>query len=185
MQENGWYTVCALCFGDCIRRSFYRKETPRVGSAVALAAKDAIDLANALKLDRFAVIGHDWGARAAFILAALFPERISWIAALSLGYQPRGFIPNSIVQPIQGAFLVSVVYVHGCGGRSGDTRPDRFCPDSVGDLRARPIGFGRQEFACTAENFSNPDWVAVALNAYRSRWRRRAKHPIAGMTPCS
>jgi pimeloyl-ACP methyl ester carboxylesterase len=65
------------------------KDTPRFAGAVALA-QDAIDLADALKLDCFAVVGHDWGARAAYTIAALFPERLRAVAALSLAYQPRG-----------------------------------------------------------------------------------------------
>ena len=63
-------------------------ETVRDGTAVALA-QDVIDLADGLGLDRFAVVGHDWGGRAAYTLAALWPERLASIAALALGYQPR------------------------------------------------------------------------------------------------
>jgi pimeloyl-ACP methyl ester carboxylesterase len=43
-----------------------------------------------LKLDTFAVAGHDWGARAAYILGALFPERVTRIVGVALAYQPRG-----------------------------------------------------------------------------------------------
>ncbi len=68
---------------------FLSEATPRFAAAVALA-QDAIDLADALGLNRFAVVGHDWGARAAYTIAALFPQRLSAVAALSLGYQPRG-----------------------------------------------------------------------------------------------
>src|SRR5437016_1583602 len=68
---------------------FLSETTPRFGAGVALA-QDAIDLADALGLDRFAIVGHDWGARAAYIIAALFPQRLSTIAALALGYQPHG-----------------------------------------------------------------------------------------------
>jgi len=52
--------------------------------------QDAIELADALGFDRFAVVGHDWGARTAYTMGALFPERLSALAALSVGYQPRG-----------------------------------------------------------------------------------------------
>jgi pimeloyl-ACP methyl ester carboxylesterase len=31
--------------------------------------------------------------------------------------------------------------------------------------------FDEAEFSQTAKSFLNPDWVAIALNAYRSRWR--------------
>lgn len=41
-------------------------------------------------MDRFAVVGHDWGARAAYTLAAIFPHRITTVIALALAYQPRG-----------------------------------------------------------------------------------------------
>ena len=51
--------------------------------------QDALDLADGLGLERFAVVGHDWGARVAYSLAALVPERIRAIAALALAYQPR------------------------------------------------------------------------------------------------
>ena len=39
------------------------------GTAVALA-QDVVDLADGLGLDRFAVVGHDWGGRTAYTLAA-------------------------------------------------------------------------------------------------------------------
>jgi pimeloyl-ACP methyl ester carboxylesterase len=52
-----------------------------LASAVRLpSAQDAIDLAAQLGLDRFAVVGHDWGARTAYTLAALFPQRVTRIA---------------------------------------------------------------------------------------------------------
>jgi pimeloyl-ACP methyl ester carboxylesterase len=44
--------------------SFLSNETMRSGEIVAMA-QDAIDLADALNLQRFAVIGHDRGARIA------------------------------------------------------------------------------------------------------------------------
>jgi pimeloyl-ACP methyl ester carboxylesterase len=50
---------------------FLAQDTPRLAAGVTLA-QDAIELADALNLDRFAVIGHDWGARAAYTMAALF-----------------------------------------------------------------------------------------------------------------
>jgi pimeloyl-ACP methyl ester carboxylesterase len=65
----------------------------RDGSAVALA-QDAIDLADSLGWEEFSVVGHDWGARVAYTLAALFPERLSTITALALSYSPRGEFPT-------------------------------------------------------------------------------------------
>jgi pimeloyl-ACP methyl ester carboxylesterase len=73
LPENGWRTITPYLRGSQ-PTNFLLTETPRVGPGVALA-QDAIDLANALGVQQFAVVGHDWGARAAYTLAALFPER--------------------------------------------------------------------------------------------------------------
>jgi pimeloyl-ACP methyl ester carboxylesterase len=66
---------------------FLSVDTIRDGSAVALA-QDAIDLADHLGWTKFSVVGHDWGARTAYTLAALFPKRLSSITALALSYSP-------------------------------------------------------------------------------------------------
>jgi pimeloyl-ACP methyl ester carboxylesterase len=52
-------------------------------------AQDALDLADALGWQRFAVVGHDWGSRAAYVLAAVEPQRVR---ALAIGYTPHGQI---------------------------------------------------------------------------------------------
>ena len=72
---------------------FLSVDTIRDGSAVALA-QDAIDVVDHLGCTKFSVVGHDWGARVAYTLAALFPERLSTITALALSYSPRGRFPT-------------------------------------------------------------------------------------------
>jgi pimeloyl-ACP methyl ester carboxylesterase len=52
-------------------------------------AQDAFDFASALGWSQFRVAGHDWGGRAAYIMAALHPERLIAAAALAIGYLPR------------------------------------------------------------------------------------------------
>ena len=88
LHARGWRTVAPYLRGFGPTR-FHAAQTIRDGRGVALA-QDAIDLADALRLETFAVVGHDWGARAAYILAALFPERVSAIVAIALAFQPWG-----------------------------------------------------------------------------------------------
>src|SRR5438093_5668997 len=88
LHAEGWRTVAPYLRGSGPTK-FLRYETPRVGAGVALA-QDAIDLVDRLGFNRFAVVGHDWGARTAYTLAALFPQRITTLSALALAYQPRG-----------------------------------------------------------------------------------------------
>jgi pimeloyl-ACP methyl ester carboxylesterase len=67
--------------------SFLSQETMRSGE-IAATAQDVLDLADALGLSRFAIVGHDWGARILTCWHRFFPERINCCAALSLGRQP-------------------------------------------------------------------------------------------------
>ncbi|MFX5476868.1 alpha/beta fold hydrolase, partial [Acinetobacter baumannii] len=55
---------------------FLSDSTPRSGPLAALGS-DLMAFADALGLERYSVIGHDWGARAAYIAASQTPERIA------------------------------------------------------------------------------------------------------------
>ena len=64
--------------------SFRDPNTPRLAEQAAIG-QDVIDFADALRLDRFALAGYDWGGRAACIAAALHPDRVR-AAVLISGY---------------------------------------------------------------------------------------------------
>lgn len=91
LHAAGFRTITPYLRGHGHTR-FLSSSTIRDGRGVALA-QDAIDLADALGLRDFAVLGHDWGARTAYILAALFPARVTRIAAASVSFQPNGEFP--------------------------------------------------------------------------------------------
>jgi pimeloyl-ACP methyl ester carboxylesterase len=166
LQADGWRTITPYLRGSGSTR-FLSGHTPRIGSGVALA-RDAMDLADALDLRSFAVVGHDWGARAAYTLAALYPERITSVAALALGYQPRARFTVPAFDQARRFWYQWFMCLDG----------------GVAAIEADPVGFSRiqwdtwsprgwfdqAEFMKTAEAFSNPDWAAITLNAYRSRW---------------
>jgi len=56
-------------------------------------ARDVAALMDALGHERFAVVGHDWGANVAWELARSHPERISAVAGLSVPFVPRAPAP--------------------------------------------------------------------------------------------
>lgn len=56
------------------------------GAQVAALAHDLLDLADALELSRFLLVGHDWGARTAHATAVLAPERLTGLITLSTAY---------------------------------------------------------------------------------------------------
>jgi pimeloyl-ACP methyl ester carboxylesterase len=140
---------------------------------VALA-RDIVGLADALGLERFAVVGHDWGARAAYTVAALFPERVTAIAALALAYQPRGAFTIPGFQQARAFWYQWFVCL--------DQGADAVSRDPLGFARIQwdtwspPGWFDDAEFAATAQSFTNPDWIAITLNAYRARYLRNELH---------
>jgi pimeloyl-ACP methyl ester carboxylesterase len=168
LQAEGYRTIAPYLRGSTPTR-FLFKGTPRVGAGVALA-QDAMDLTDALGIDTFAVLGHDWGAREAYILAALCPDRVTAIAALALAYQPRGTF--SVPSFDQSRRFWYQWFLCTEGGAEAVRK------DPTGFARLQwetwsPSGwFDDSEFARTAESFSSPDWVAITLNAYRARWRQ-------------
>lgn len=70
-------------------RPGYGGSTPRPGRDVASAAADTAAVADALGIERFAVLGHSGGGPHALACAALLPERVSAVASVS-GLAPYG-----------------------------------------------------------------------------------------------
>ena len=56
---------------------------------VLTLAGDVVALMDTLGHDRFAAVGHDWGANVAWELARSHPERVSAVAGLSVPFAPR------------------------------------------------------------------------------------------------
>ena len=152
--------------GARVRRGFYLRTLH--DSQPVSHSQDAIDLADALHLDRFAVIGHDWGARAAYTMAALFPERLTAIAALALAYQPRGLFELPDFEQSR-RFWYQWFQCTERGSEAVRKDPVGFARIQW-DTWSPPGWFNEAEFTATAETFLGPDWPAITLNAYRARW---------------
>jgi len=168
LQADGFRTIAPFLRGSSPTK-FLSKETPRVGAGVALA-QDALDLADALGLGKFAVLGHDWGARQAYTLAALFPERVIAIAALALAYQPRGTFGIPSFDQSRRFWYQWFMCTDG-GAAAVRKDPSGFARIQW-ETWSPPGWFDEAEFARTAESFASPDWAAITLNAYRARWRQ-------------
>jgi pimeloyl-ACP methyl ester carboxylesterase len=166
LHQDGWRTIVPALRGSGGTR-FRSTGAPRDGRGVALAA-DALDLIDALGLDRIAVAGHDWGARAAYMLAAVAPERLTAIAALALPYQPGGAFTIPPFEQAR-AFWYQWLLCLEEGARAVAADPAGFAR-AQWDTWSPPGWFGDDEFTATAGSFANPDWVAITLNAYRSRF---------------
>ncbi|MFG1478356.1 alpha/beta hydrolase [Xanthobacter sp. V4C-4] len=163
LNAAGWRTLRPYLRGFGPTR-FLAPGTPRSGQITALAA-DALALADGLGLARFAVIGHDWGARTAYTLAALAPERVSACVALSVGYgggglptlqQARNYWYQWYFCLPQGAAALAADRHGFCRALWQTWSPGWTVPDAA--------------FAAAADAFDAPDWLAVTLHSYRQRW---------------
>ena len=66
------------------------KPTAVEGYALPILFNDVIGVLDALNVNRTHVVGHDWGAPLAWLLASLTPERVERLVAMSVGH-PSSF----------------------------------------------------------------------------------------------
>jgi pimeloyl-ACP methyl ester carboxylesterase len=167
LATKGYRTITPYLRGFGPTR-FRSPDALRDGRSVALA-KDALDLADALGIERFDVVGHDWGGRTAYTLAALWPERVTSIAALALAFQPHAKF--SVPTFGEARLWWYQWFMTTEGGAEAVGRDPVGFAHIQWDTWSPPGWFDEAEFAETAKAFTNPDWAAVTLSAYRSRWR--------------
>lgn len=146
---------------------------PRSGEIAALA-QDALDFADELGLQRFAVAGHDWGARTAYLLACTQPQRITRCAALSLGWQP-GLLPTPDLGQAR-AFWYQWFLATARGAEFVRANGKAFAR-TMWDTWSPPGWFDEPTFDAVARSFENPDWAAITVHSYRVRWQEAVPDP--------
>jgi pimeloyl-ACP methyl ester carboxylesterase len=152
---------------------FHSAATVRSGQMVAIA-QDALDFMSAIGVERFAVVGHDWGARVAYILAALFPERVTHCAAMSVAWTPGELQTPPLEQA--SAFWYQWFMATGRGAQVVRNHGIAFARFQW-DTWSPPGWFDEASFAATAQSFQNPDWAQITLHAYRVRWGEATPDP--------
>jgi pimeloyl-ACP methyl ester carboxylesterase len=135
----------------------------------AAIGQDVIDFADALKLQRFAVCGFDWGGRAAAIAAALHPDRVR--AAVLVG----GYTIQNTVTPGPPASPAAVRngwyqwYFNTEIGREGLRQNRRALCKFMWQEWSPTWKFSEDTYDLTAASFDNPDFVDCVIHSYRHR----------------
>ena len=140
---------------------------PRTGEIAALA-RDVLAFADALGLDRFHIVGHDWGARAGYAVAALAPERLITLTALAVAYGTNVGSQRLDVLQLRGYWYQWYFATPRGEAALREARTD-FCRD-LWRTWSPNWRFDEAEYAATAASFENPDFVDVVLHSYRARW---------------
>jgi pimeloyl-ACP methyl ester carboxylesterase len=166
LSDLGFRTITPYLRGFGPTR-FLKESTTRSGQLSALGS-DIIEMAQALRLGRFAIVGHDWGARAAYIAATEYSEHISHLVAISVGYgtnnpdqplpirQARNYWYHWYFCLPRGIDLV----------RSSRRELCRFMWETWSPTWQHSAA----EYNETAASFDNPDWADITIHSYRHRW---------------
>ena len=147
---------------------FLSSDTPRNGQQSAVAS-DAIALMDALKIQKAIVGGFDWGSRNAAIMAALWPERVKALVAVS-GYLIVDLKANQ--QPLPPKAELGWWYLYYFTterGRLGYDRNRYEFNKLIWQLASPKWAFDKATYDRTAASFDNPDHVAIVIHNYR--WR--------------
>ena len=156
---------------------FIHSATPRSGEQAALGA-DLLALLDALNIPKAILAGYDWGGRAACVVAALWPERVTGLVSCDPGYNIQDIAAaNTPASPETERRLWYQYYLHGERGRAGlAANRGEFCR-LLWKLWSPTWPFAEPTFAETAPSFDNPDFVDVVVHSYRHRYGLVAGDP--------
>ncbi len=147
---------------------FRDARAPRNGEPAALAS-DVVALMDALKIDRAILAGYDWGARTADIVAALWPQRVKGLVAVSgylIGSQDAGRHPLAPAAERQWWYQF---YFATERGQAGYDAHRRDFARLIWQTASPQWRFDDATFARSAAALDNPDHAAVTIHNYR--WR--------------
>jgi pimeloyl-ACP methyl ester carboxylesterase len=148
---------------------FLSADTPRSGQQAAVG-RDLLDLMDALGLQTAALVGFDWGGRAACVVAALWPERVRCLV-LANGYSIQNIAASVEPRlPEQEHRAWYQFYFHTERGRAGLAAHRRELGKLLWQLWSPNWKFDDATYERTAKSFDNPDYVDIVIHSYRHRF---------------
>jgi pimeloyl-ACP methyl ester carboxylesterase len=146
----------------------------RSGQLSALG-QDVVEFIDRLNLRDLTLVGHDWGARAAYVVAALKPECLHGLVAISVGYGTND--PRQVISYAQARqYWYHWFFATDLGQLALESDRRLLCR-FLWETWSPSWRFTQQEFEATAVSWDNPDWVAVTIHHYRHRWGNSAGDP--------
>ncbi|MBM7832732.1 pimeloyl-ACP methyl ester carboxylesterase [Agromyces cerinus] len=147
---------------------FRTTDVPRSGQQAALG-QDVIELMDALRIPEAILAGYDWGGRAACVVAALRPERVTALVSVN-GYLIQDI--SASLQPIRPELEAGFWYFFYFlteRGRAGLTENRRGIAEVIWRRNSPDWDFDDAELDRAASAFDNPDFVDVVIHSYRHR----------------
>ena len=169
LHGAGYRTVAPYLRGygpTTFRDPLFGRKVRRTGQPVAFA-QDVIDLANRLRIKQFHFAGHDWGARTGYALAALFPQRLKSLVAISVPFEPGKATPPKY--PQARAFWYQWLLCTSPGETKFREDPGAF-GRAQWDVWSPAGWYTEEDLTETEKSWKGKDFQDVVLHSYRSRW---------------
>jgi pimeloyl-ACP methyl ester carboxylesterase len=155
---------------------FLAADTPRSGQQAALGA-DLLALLDALSIPSAILAGYDWGGRAACIVSALWPERVTGL--VSCGSYNVHDVAGAMKPdtPDNEHRLWYQYYFQSERGRAGLAKDAKGFCKLLWKLWSPTWAFDDATYEKSAAAFDNPDFVEVVIHSYRARYGLVAGDP--------
>jgi len=148
---------------------FLSEVTLRSGEQAVLA-NDLLELMDSLSIEQAVLAGYDWGGRAACIVAALWPSRVTALVtgnSYNIQNIKKAMEPST---PEQEYRFWYQYYFHSERGRRGLEKNRRGIAQLLWRKWSPTWKFTESEFEQSASSFDNPDFVDVVIHSYRHRF---------------
>ncbi len=148
---------------------FLSPDTMRSGEQAAIGS-DLLELLDALQLPRAVLAGYDWGGRAACVVAALWPQRVSGLLSCC-GYQIQDIA--AAVRPADPEAEHRYwyqYYFHTERGRAGLAKNRAPLARLLWKLWSPTWTFDDATFQRSAAAWDHADYVDVVIHSYRHRF---------------
>lgn len=146
----------------------------RSGQLTALG-KDVAELIEQLKLNDVILVGHDWGARAAYVVGAAFPKRIDRLICMSSAYATQTF-PEADRYRVAEAHWYEWFLATEFGRKAFETDRKALCR-YLWTTWSPNWAFDEAHFNRVATAWDNEDWFEITRHAYMHRWGEAAGYP--------
>jgi len=175
LAAAGWRVLVPYLRGYGPTR-FLSGETPRSGQQAVLGC-DLADFIDALGLERALLAGYDWGGRAACVVAALWPERVTGLVTMG-GYNIQNIVASGNPAPPAAEYRYWYQwYFQTERGRAGLIANRRPLCRLLWELWSPNYRFDEATYELTAASFDNPDFVEVVIQSYCHRYRAAPGDP--------
>ena len=140
----------------------------RNGQMAALG-QDVIDLADALGINQFHLVGHDWGSRAAHAAAIFAPDRVLRLVAIASPYFVDPGMPIGLRLKQTQAFWYQL-YFHTREGKLALEENSAELCEHLWRTWSPTWAFSPQDLQAVLPSFRNPSFPAIVVSYYQHRW---------------